>query len=283
MKFNAAFWIIGSATLVIGAIGCGGGGSSTGGSTPLACGPEYLTPNYVTATDPGDNEENVILTWPAFPLNVYFASNQSATFTGTAYNTTDTFLEALQRWSDASGGNMTFNHVNSSTGADITVNVNQLSSAPGGGGTLGYTQVTYYPSNGQIVSANVTMNTWPGMTRAQFVDGLRGTSTHEFGHALFLQGHSDLQADSMYYQGSSALDKAASSLPTVELSHPVQPNAKSRKAHLAKSQSPKQSTASATNQPFATFQSWSAIQSVWESKSDRQVVATCVVDQAFLT
>jgi predicted Zn-dependent protease len=208
MKFNATFWIALSATIVVGAIGCGGGGGSSNGSTPLACGTNYLTPNYVTATDPGDNQENVILTWPGFPLRVYFASNQTATYSGTTYDTTDTFLDALQRWSDASTGNMTFTKINTSTNADITVNVNQLASAPGGGGTLGYTQVTYYPSNGQIVSANVTINTWPGMTEAQFADGLKGTSTHEFGHALFLQGHSDQIPDSMYYQGSSALDKS---------------------------------------------------------------------------
>jgi len=208
MKFNAAFWIALSAALTIGAIGCGGGGgSSSNGTTPLACGPNYLTPNYVTATDPGDNEENEVLTWPAFPLRVYFASNQTATFSGTEYDTTDTFLDALQRWSDASTGNMTYSQITTSTNADIVVNVNQLNSAPGGGGTLGYTQVTYFPSTGQIVSAEVTINTWPGMTRAQFVDGLRGTTTHEFGHALFLQGHSDVQADNMYFQGSSALDK----------------------------------------------------------------------------
>ncbi|MFM9872784.1 MAG: matrixin family metalloprotease [Fimbriimonadaceae bacterium] len=207
MKFNTTFWIALSATLIIGAIGCGGGGSSSSGNTPLSCGPNYLTPNYVEATDPGNSQANLILTWPGFPLNVYFASNQTATFSGNTYDTTDTFTEALTRWKTASSGSMTFTEINTATGADITVNVNQLSAAPGGGGTLGYTQVTYYPSTKQIVSANVTMNTWPGMTQAQFVDGLKSTAAHEFGHALFLQGHSDQNADNMYYQGSSALDK----------------------------------------------------------------------------
>lgn len=208
MQRKTILWIAISAALTIGAIGCGGGGgSSTNGNTPLACGPTYLTPNYVTATDPGNNEANEVLTWPGFPLNIYFASNQTATYNSNTFDTTDTFTEALTRWSTASSGAMTFNEINSSTGADITINVNQLSAAPGSGGTLGFTQVTYFPSTGQIVSATITINTWPSMTQAQFVDGLRSTATHEFGHSLFLQGHSDQTADNMYYQGSSALDK----------------------------------------------------------------------------
>lgn len=211
MKFNSAFWIACSAALIVGAIGCGGGGgSTTGDTTPLACGVNYLTPNYVQGVDPGDNDDNLILTWPGFPLNVYFASHQTATFGANTYDTTDLFWESLQRWVTASGSNMQVTKLNSATGADITVDVNQLSTAPGGGGTLGYTQVTYYQSNGQIASAHVTINTWPGMNVAQFRDGLRATTAHEFGHALFLQGHSDQTADLMYYQGSSSLDKQIS-------------------------------------------------------------------------
>lgn len=208
-QLHPAFVAVVSAAIVLFAIGCGGGGNSTpgGNTTPLACGPNYLTPNYVQATDPGNNQTNKILTWPGFPINVYFASNQVNTYGGNSFDTNDIFWAAMQRWVAASSGNMIVNQVGSSAGADITVDVNQLSTAPGGGGTLGFTQVTYYPSTGQIVSAHVTINTWPGMTAAQFKDGLKATCTHEFGHALFLQGHSDDSLDNMYYQGSSSLDK----------------------------------------------------------------------------
>jgi hypothetical protein len=198
--------------ILIGIFGCGGGGggSSSGNTTPLSCGPEYLTPNYTQATDPGDNEPNLILTWPGFPLNVYYQTEETRTFGGNTFSTTDIFQDALARWVSASGGEMAINTISTTTGADIIVNVNQLGAAPGSGGTLGFTQVTYFPSTGQIVSARITINTWPGMTQAQFTNGLRGTTTHEFGHALFLQGHSDNTADNMYYQGSSSTDKVLS-------------------------------------------------------------------------
>jgi predicted Zn-dependent protease len=192
---------------VVGVIGCGGGGGNSNTNTPLTCGPNYLTPNYVQATDPGDGSQNQILVWAGFPLTIRFTNSESATYGGTNFDTTTTFMEAVNRWVVASGNAIAINQTTAST-ADITVTVNRLPAAPGAGGTLGFTQISYFPSTGQIDSARITMNTWPGMTQAQFVNGLRGTMTHEVGHALFLQGHSDDANDNMYFQGSSSQDRS---------------------------------------------------------------------------
>lgn len=184
----------------IGITGCGGGGGSTTGGSPLplTCGTNFRTPNYVTADNPVNGQPNRLYYWASFPVRVFFADEVSATFNGVTYNTTDLFMEAATRWTTASGGGATFTEVGSSAQAQIVVNIGQLSSSPGPGDTLGFTQVTYYTSNQQIASADITINVWPGMTRAEFVDGLRRTTLHEFGHAIFLRGHSDSINDIMF-------------------------------------------------------------------------------------
>lgn len=208
MKTNRTTLLAASLAIAIGVLGCGGGGPSSSGSgnTPLVCGPNYLTPNYVEATDPGDGDANQILTWPSFPLMIQFVSNETATYSSVNYDTNDLFWEAAQRWVTASSGEAQLVVTANPNLSKIKINVNQLASQPGSGGTLAFTSITYFPSSGQIVSAEITMNTWPNMTEAQFVDGLKHTFAHEMGHALFLQGHSDDAADVMYYAGATNVD-----------------------------------------------------------------------------
>lgn len=196
------------AIFAIGAIGCGGKGSSTGnaGPAPLSCGVNFRTPNYVTANDPNNGQPNQLLYWPSFPVRIYFVNEVTATYNGVTYSTTDLFWEAANRWTSATSGGASFTTVNSSAAAQIIVNVNQLTAPPGNGGTLGFTHVTYFQSSRQLVKADITINVWPNMTREQFVDGLRRTTLHEFGHALFLQGHSDKVTDIMYPSSPSNQD-----------------------------------------------------------------------------
>lgn len=208
MKTNRPTLLAATCAITIGILGCGGGGSSSGGTggTPLVCGPNYLTPNYVLATDPGDNEQNVILVWPSFPLAVMFETNETANYNSVDYDTNDIFWEGAQRWVAASSGDAQLTQTTNAGAAKIKVNTNRLGAQPGAGGTLAFTTISYFPSTGQIISASIVMNTWPNMTEAQFVDGLKHTFTHEMGHALFLQGHSDQMNDVMYYAGSASVD-----------------------------------------------------------------------------
>jgi len=188
-------------------LGCGGGGSSS--SNPLTCGPTYLTPNYVSAIDPGDNTPNEVLTWSEFPIRLYIKNTVS--HPSTVATTDEHALEGAARWTNASNGQANFVRVSTESQAQVTFEVATLPSPVGSGGTLGYTEVMYFPSSRRIVSARVVVNVWNGMTADQFNKGLKNTITHEFGHALFMQGHSDADADVMYFQGELDLDNVLTS------------------------------------------------------------------------
>ncbi len=194
------------ALLVASVAGCGGGGGTRTTTGALTCGPTYKTPNYVEAIDPASNRSNILRYWPNFAITVYFTNEQTFDDNGTLVSTSDLSRTAISRWESAADGADLFTEVTSANGAQVTVSFNQLASAPGSGDTLGTTVVSFFPSNSQLISAEVVINTWVGMTRAQFIDGLKQTITHEFGHVLYLQGHSDNPADTMYYQSDPSVD-----------------------------------------------------------------------------
>lgn len=204
MKIRQIVFVGSCAAILVAGTGCKTGTATSGGG--LQCGPTYATPNYVAGTDPGNGQANFVLYWPSYPVNLYFANSDSRDFGAGPVSTTDTFLQGFQKWLNASGGDASFTIVTNQLAAQITFEVLTISGPPGAGEVLGVTNVTYYPSNSQLVSAHIKVNVWPGMTQAQFVEGLRHTITHELGHALFMQGHSNVLADVMYYQGSMNSD-----------------------------------------------------------------------------
>lgn len=186
--------------------GCGGGGNSQSGGGSLACGPNFATPNYVQVTDPGTQRQNTLRYWPSFPVRVYIENEETYDDDGTTVSTSDLTRIAMSRWVAAADNAPVFLETDNPSEAKIKIAFAQTTSAPGSGGTLGRTVVSFFPSNNQLVSAEITINLWPNMTRAQFVQGLRQTIAHEFGHALYLQGHSDVAADTMYYQTDPSKD-----------------------------------------------------------------------------
>lgn len=199
---NVARLIVSSLALGLLA-GCGGGGTAkTTGA--LTCGPTYKTPNYILAKDPSSGIQNDLRYWANFPVKVFIGPEIIFEDNGVVVNTTTMQTDAaLQRWTTAAGSTL-FTKTSESQ-AQITITFNELPEEPGPGATLGRTIVTYYPSNNQLVSAEIIVNTWVGMTKAEF-NGLRQTITHEFGHALFLQGHSDVEADTMFWQSDPSTD-----------------------------------------------------------------------------
>ena len=188
------------------ALGCGGGGGTTGTTGNVTCGPTFLTPNYVQAVDPADNTQNDLRIWFDFPVRVYIENEITLQDGGTEYNTTDSTNIAIQRWIDASETAGIITLTNNPSAAEITVFFDEVSTPPSGGGILATTSIVFFPSRGELVSAEITVNIWPNMTVEEFSEGLIQTITHEFGHALFLQGHSPVQPDTMYFQSNPSVD-----------------------------------------------------------------------------
>lgn len=188
-------------------VGCGGSNSPLV-STPLPkCTLDFATPNYALDTDPTRQVANELRFWPSFPLTIH-VKNSLAQATANGPQTTNELLsQALQRWIDASNNQIQFKFTDDPTAADITLEFKETPSRPGPGEALGETTVTYYPSNSQLISAQIIVHYWPELTEEEFTLGLRATLTHELGHALFLQGHSPAPEDNMFNINNPTQDK----------------------------------------------------------------------------
>lgn len=185
-------------------VGCGGNGGGPTGT--VTCGNNFAVPNYASLTDPSTSTANFLVHWASFPLKVYVKSDVTKTFSGVDHLASEVIDTALQRWSDSTTGGVNYTIVSAEAGADIVVTFRNLSSAPTAGQALGVTTITYVPSTGQVTHAAMTINLWTGMTSDQFFLGLPKTVTHEFGHAIFISGHSPFTSDIMYWQSDPSLD-----------------------------------------------------------------------------
>lgn len=187
---------------MLGLASCGG---QIGGAKSASCGTDFATPNYATDSDPGSGRANQFLHWSGFPLRVGFTGVVTYDPGGASVSSIDVFKDAALKWYHTTSGNVRFEFPDSGS-VDITVNIVVLPSAPGPGEQLGATSLSYIPSSGQIVSANMTIYAWNGMTLQQFQDGMKRTAAHEFGHALFLDGHSAREGDLMYFLSDPNVD-----------------------------------------------------------------------------
>lgn len=198
-------------------ISCGGGGgggsSSTGvtgastgqtasttgtttGNGPLGCALDLFSPNYCEETDPGSDEPNTIHWWDHFPLKVYFTSDP--TIQGQQLSTV--CLAGFNAWASVAGENVAV-QVGTEGEADVVITFQNLASIPGGGQWIGQASWSYNPITREVGSADITLRTWDGMTLAEVADGLRRTAQHEYGHVLFMGGHSEAGADTMFPSG----------------------------------------------------------------------------------
>lgn len=205
-----------STAVLLAASGCagGGGGSSSGGSSSVrpVCSTSLFSPNYILNRDPATGSLNRTLYWTKFPLRVAFRSNRTFPdgFGGTI-SVAAVAADAFGRWKHDSGGRVDFTVVGTADPAEIKVNVVEVPSRPGAGGTLGQTEMRFVEPTGSLTEATITLYVWPGITRAELSQGLRATAAHEFGHSLFLLGHSESSADLMFPSINPTEDKFLSS------------------------------------------------------------------------
>lgn len=207
MKYWPAFVGFGAGLLLI---GCGGlatiSNGNTGGTGGTQCSNSFLLPNYAAENDPNTGTQNLLLEWDTYPVRYFIQDEDVRTFGSNTINSTDIFQQSLNRWVIASNSQGFYTQVATADAADIILKLTPLASQPTGGQTLARTSILYYPSTGIITEATIEIYTWPQMTEQQFEDGLRGTMTHEIGHAIFLSGHSPHAADAMYPEGDATSD-----------------------------------------------------------------------------
>jgi len=168
-----------------------------------ACATDFRSPNYVTATDPGTGEVNQLLHWESFPVSVYRGAGATWTFGPTSYESNTLTTTALNRWVNLVSHGVSFSDVPSDPATGISIAFNRISGPPSAGQALGVTRLTFNSSTRVLRKADMTINYWDSMSQAEVAFGLVFTLTHELGHALFINGHSDLPADTMYYAAST--------------------------------------------------------------------------------
>jgi hypothetical protein len=135
---------------------------------------------------------------------VGYANEEIFDLGGETIGSTVVIEDAIRRWGNATGGGVSFNRVGMGDSPQITVRVTRRGTRPTGGQVLGETRITFRPDTRELVAAEVTLYTWPGMTRNEILEGFQATALHEFGHATFLNGHSTDANDVMSV--SSPLD-----------------------------------------------------------------------------
>jgi hypothetical protein len=203
--------LLAAGIILVGCGGAGGGTSSSSSGGGRTCGPNYLTPNYVLDNDPNNGQLNRLLFWERFPLRVAFRNDKTyPDGSGGMISVALLAEEAFGRWQTASSGGVQISRVGSTSEAEVSVTFSTLPSRPGAGGTLGTTSLSFIESSGRIVSASIEIATWPGMTVAELFLGLKATAAHEFGHALFLLGHSENAGDLMFPSVNLERDKMIS-------------------------------------------------------------------------
>jgi hypothetical protein len=170
-------------------------GSTSGGDGPLGCSLDLHVPNYDRDTDPSTSEPNQLHWWDHFPLKVYFSSEPTIA----GQNAADLAMAGFEGWNTPAGANLV-EKVNSASGADVVIDFQHQAPPPGGGDVLGQTGWSYNPQTFQVSSATISLLTWDNMSSAE-ANGFRRTAMHEYGHVLFLGGHSEVTADVMFPSG----------------------------------------------------------------------------------
>lgn len=174
--------------------GCGFGTTSTqntgvggNGKSPVCT--ENLTPNFV--------DEVRLFKWSRSIIRVFFRDDGVTTNSaGQTFSLKETAIAGFRAWEPVLQGIITLEVVSRESDADVVVHFEQLPSIPVTNETIGVTE-TRVNSRDLIVGANIQFNIWSRMSAGN-IQSFQETATHEFGHALGINGHSSNPADVMF-------------------------------------------------------------------------------------
>ena len=173
-------------------VGCGSGGSSDDGVDVCSAG--TFAPSYVSKVE--------VLRWRTLPVSISFANDP--TLQGRSLRTVA--LAGMEAWRTATGGVLAYNVIEESAAtvlagesvANITVTFNVLPARPTSGGELGHTTLKF--TGHRLKQAEIRIDVWQNITAEEIDKELLASTTHEFGHALGINGHSDEKRDVMSFE-----------------------------------------------------------------------------------
>jgi predicted Zn-dependent protease len=153
-------------------------------------------PDYLDAVN---TEGNFRWSPDKLPIDVYIADGYAVSGYQPGYR--QMMVDAFNAWCDSSSGTMSWREVQNPNKSDVMVSwTSSPNIRPGAveaGQTKTLVQQNKLTGDGKIMNAQISILT-ELMGRPFNEDAMRKTCLHEVGHALGLQGHSDVPTDIMY-------------------------------------------------------------------------------------
>ena len=145
-----------------------------GGGTPQisACPADTFAPNYVLKL-------SHFLNWGSMPVRVFFFKDAKFTVARRSLS-----VAGFDQWVTATGSTINYTEVTLLANADVTVKFDPTTQN-------GLTQISFSGLSMSLAEINI------GVKNQTDLD-LACIASHEFGHALGIDGHSDISGDLMY-------------------------------------------------------------------------------------
>ena len=143
-----------------------------------------------------------LLHWARMPVRVSFVDDNAAT-----PEREQCALAGFELWVQATGGAIHYQLIQDTDRADIAVTFDLEPFVPDHPGAVGHTDLRH--AGPLLARADMTL-----ATAGVSPDELKQTAAHEFGHALGLNGHSDVTADMMFPSTTRVLGPGGTPLPT---------------------------------------------------------------------